>query len=149
MNFIKAYNFKEVNELVSCSGTLKNVRLQSFLDEGYFAVINLLPDESEYAVEEEKNELEKLGIHYIHIPIDWDKPINADFDLFELTMDDIKGKKVHIHCAANFRATAFYAIYAYRKVGWTRIKVNEFIGSIWQLSEYPVWDKFVSSYLNS
>ena len=64
-------------------------------------------------------------------------------------MDDIKGKKVHIHCAANFRATAFYAIYAYRKVGWTRIKVNEFIRSIWQLSEYPVWDKFVTSYLRN
>lgn len=60
MNFNKAYNFKEVNELVSCSGTLKNVRLQSFLDEGYYAVINLLPDESEYAVEGEKNEFEEL-----------------------------------------------------------------------------------------
>ncbi len=149
MNFNKAYNFKEVNELVSCSGTLKKVRLQSFLDEGYFAVINLLPDESEYAVEEEKNELEKLGIHYIYIPIDWDKPINADFDLFELTLDGIKGKKVHIHCAANFRVTAFYAIYAYKKLDWTSIRVNKFIGSIWQLSEYPVWDKFVSSYLKS
>jgi len=77
MNIQKAYNFKEVNEQVTCSGTLNKVNLQSLADEGYKVVINLLPDDSEYAVAE----------------------------------------------------------------------LSAFIASIWQLSEYPVWDKFVSDYL--
>jgi len=35
MNINKACNFKEVNELVSCSGTLRKVNLRSLADEGY------------------------------------------------------------------------------------------------------------------
>ena len=46
-------------------------------------------------------------------------------------MNSVKGKKVQKHCAANFRATAFYAIYARKNYAWSSIKVSEFIGSIW------------------
>ena len=148
MNIRKAYNFKEVNELVSCSGTLMKVSLQSLADENYEAVINLLPDDAEYAVQGEKNEIEGLGIQYEHIPVAWDGPGSSDFEAFESAMAAIKGKKVHIHCAANFRVTAFYAVYAFRNLGWSKTEVAEFIGSIWQLSEYPAWEKFVSDYVN-
>ncbi len=148
MNIKKAYNFKEVNEQVSCSGTLKKVNLQSLSDEGYEVVINLLPDDSEYAVNGEKRDLEKSGIRYVHIPVDWDEPRHSDFETFESEMNAIKGKKVHIHCAANFRVTAFYSIYAFRNLGWPETELNGFIGSMWQLSEYPVWAKFVTAYIN-
>jgi len=148
MNIKKAYNFKEVNQRLSCSGTLIKVNLQSLSDEGYEVVINLLPDSSEYAVEGEKRAFEKSGIHYVYIPVDWDEPKHSDFETFESELKAIEGKKVHIHCAANFRVTAFYSIYAFRNQGWSKTELSEFIGSIWQLSEYPVWDKFVSAYIN-
>ena len=149
MNIKNAYNFKEVNEQVSCSGTLKKVNLQSLSDEGYEVVINLLPDDSEYAVSGEKRDFEKSGILYVYIPVDWDEPKHTDFEIFESEMNAIRGKKVHIHCAANFRVTAFYSIYALKNQGWSKTELSEFIASIWQLSEYPVWDKFVSSYLRN
>ena len=148
MNIKKAYNFKKVNELVSCSGTLRKVNLQSLSDDGYEVVINLLPDDSEYAVKDEKRDFEKSGIRFVYIPVDWDEPKISDFETFESEMDAAKGKKVHIHCAANFRVSAFYSIYAFKKHGWSKTELSEFIGSIWQLSEYPVWDKFVSAYVN-
>lgn len=53
------------------------------------------------------------------------------------------GKKLHIHCAANYRASAFYAIYAYNNKGWSK-KLNAFIDEIWEISDYPVWVDFVS-----
>ncbi len=74
MNIKKAYNFKKVNELVSCSGTLKKVNLHSLLDENYDAVINLLPNDNEYAVDGEKREIEELGIDYEYIPVNWENP---------------------------------------------------------------------------
>lgn len=74
----KAYNFKQLDELTSSSGTLKNVDLKSLLSEKYSVVINLLPDDSEYAIEGEKEDLESLGIHYIYIPIDWSEPKHTD-----------------------------------------------------------------------
>jgi protein tyrosine phosphatase (PTP) superfamily phosphohydrolase (DUF442 family) len=149
MNINQAYNFKKVSEQISCSGTLKGINLNSLLDDGYEVVINLLPDDSEYAVVGEKNEFEKLGLRYEYIPIDWNEPKLSDFEQFESIMDTIKDKKVHIHCAANFRVTAFYSIYAFKNQGWTKAQISEFIGSIWQLSEYPIWSKFVSSYVDN
>ena len=147
MNIRKAYNFKEVNPQLSCSGMLRKVNLQSLSEEGYEVVINLLPDDSEYAVEGEKAAFEKSGIYYVHIPVDWDEPKQSEFETFESELKAVEGKKVHIHCAANFRVTAFYAIYAFRNQDWSITELSEFIGSIWQLSEYPVWDKFVSAYI--
>lgn len=149
MNINKAYNFKKVTPQVTCSGTLKNVNLQSLSDEAYEVVINLLPDDSEYAVNGEKQSFEKSGIHYVYIPVDWDQPKHSDFVNFESAMDAIKGKKVHIHCAANFRVTAFYSIYAFKNQGWSRTESDEFIASIWQISDHPVWDKFVSNYVSN
>ena len=148
MNINQAYNFKKVTDRVSCSGTLKGVAMKSLSDDGYDVVINLLPDDSEYAVVAEKNELEKLGLRYEYIPVDWNEPKLSDYESFESIMDDIKDKKVHIHCAANFRVTAFYSIYAFKNQGWSKSQLNDFIGSIWQLSEYPAWTKFVSTYVN-
>lgn len=148
MNIRKAYNFKEVNERVSCSGTLADVNLRSLADDGYEVVINLLPDDTEYAVKGEQGDLERSGICYVHIPVKWSEPKHSDFEIFESEMNAIKGKKVHIHCAANFRVTAFYSIYAFKNEGWSKTEVDEFIASIWQLSEYPVWERFVTAYVH-
>jgi len=140
----KAYNFKQLDELTSSSGTLKNVDLKSLLSEKYSVVINLLPDDSEYAIEGEKEDLESFGIHYIYIPIDWSEPKHTDYEAFESAMTKNDGKKLHIHCAANYRASAFYAIYAYNNKGWSKTKLNAFIDEIWEISDYPVWVDFVS-----
>ncbi len=143
MDIDEAYNFKKVDNLISCSGTIANINLQSFSDKNYNMTINLLPDDSEHARKEEKEDLEKLGIHYTHIPVIWDTPKHSDFKIFESTMSSVEGKKIHIHCAANYRASAFYALYAYKNRGWSITELNNFIASVWQLAEYPVWEKFV------
>ena len=149
MNIKQAYNFKEIDEMTTCSGMLKDVSLKSLADEGYGAVINLLPDDSEYAVEEERAGLEELGIRYKYIPVVWEEPQRSDFESFESAMNATQGTKTHIHCAANFRVTAFYGIYAFRNHGWSEAKLREFVGSIWQLSEHPAWDKFVAGYVGA
>ena len=140
----KAYNFKQLDKFVSSSGTLKNIDLKSFLSENYSVVINLLPNDSEYAIEGEKKDLESLGIHYVYIPIDWSEPKHSDYEAFESAMTVNDGKKLHIHCAANYRASAFFAIYAYNHMGWSKSKLTAFINGIWKISEYPVWVEFVS-----
>jgi protein tyrosine phosphatase (PTP) superfamily phosphohydrolase (DUF442 family) len=45
MNITKAYNFINNDSRVSSSGLIMTIDLQSFVDEGYEAIINLLPDE--------------------------------------------------------------------------------------------------------
>lgn len=147
MDIKNAYNFKQVNGLVSCSGTLQKVDLQSLSDAAYQSVINLLPDDNEYVIDGEKEKFENMGIQYVYIPVEWNEPKQSDFDAFAAAMDEFKDRKLHIHCAANYRVTAFYAIYAFKTLGWSQAESREFIATIWQLSDYPVWNKFVSGYI--
>ncbi len=48
-----------------------------------------------------------------------------------------------IHCAANFRVTAFYALYAMKHPGWSEAQAEEFRASIRQASTYPEWERFI------
>ncbi len=144
MNINKAHNFIHNDERISSSGTLMNIDLKSLADAGYEAVINLLPDDdNRYAISGEKDRFDALGIDYSYIPVDWEAPTRADFDAFESAMISTKEKKLHIHCAANYRATGFYAIYAYKHLDWSKDKIYEFTGAIWQIAKYPTWVKFI------
>ncbi len=143
MNITKAYNFININKLTTSSGTLLKVDLQSLSDADYNTIINLLPDNSEYAIKNEQETFKTLGIGYTYIPVDWEHPTLADFTAFETAMIAAKNKKTHIHCAANYRASAFYGIYAYKHLGWTRKQITEFTAPIWQLSDHPIWQDFV------
>jgi len=48
------------------------------------------------------------------------------------------------HCAANFRVTAFYGLYAMKHLGWSEAQADEFRASIWRGSEYLVWEQFIT-----
>jgi len=51
--------------------------------------------------------------------------------------------KTLVHCAANFRATAFYSLYAMKHFHWSRTRAEEFRASIWRGSDFPVWEDFI------
>jgi protein tyrosine phosphatase (PTP) superfamily phosphohydrolase (DUF442 family) len=80
---------------------------------------------------------------YAHIPVPWDRPSDADFAEFEKAMQAAGEGKTLVHCAANFRATAFYSLYAMKHLGWSRERAEEFRGSIWRGSDFPVWEDFI------
>ena len=147
MNIDSSYNFRKLTELVSCSGSLKGLDWQSMLDNRYELIINLLPYHHKYSVANEKEAVEALGINYIFIPVDWQNPKNSELEDFVLAMANNKEKKMHIHCAANYRASAFYAIYAYKQLDWSKEKSYKLIASVWQLADYPIWQKFVANYI--
>lgn len=47
-------------------------------------------------------------------------------------MDGLRSKKVLVHCAANFRVTAFFSLYAMKREGWTAEQGNQLISRIWE-----------------
>jgi hypothetical protein len=59
-------------------------------------------------------------------------------------MQTLPEGKTLLHCAANYRVTAFYALYALRHLGWSEAQADEFRASIWQGSNYPIWEAFYS-----
>jgi len=67
----------------------------------------------------------------------------SDFDAFDHLMTQLPKSKTLLHCAANFRATAFYSLYAMKHLGWTEEQADTFRQPIWKGSDYPIWEKFI------
>jgi protein tyrosine phosphatase (PTP) superfamily phosphohydrolase (DUF442 family) len=144
MSIKKAYNFIQINSLVSSSGTIKFIELKK---EDYQLIINLLPNDNTHARENEQQDIEDLKINYAYIPIDWSNPLLEDYKNFEEVMNRFSDKKIHIHCAANYRATAFFGIYAYKNLSWSKAQLSELMSPIWNIDEYPQWQIFLSTLL--
>lgn len=149
MSVDQAYNFKQVDEAVSTAGVLNEDQLRQLGGEGYEAVINLLPDDSEYAIGNEAAIVSAQAISYEYIPVDFSAPTANDFHVFAEKLAALSGKKVMLHCAANYRVSAFYSIYGVRRLGWSEAEARTFMASIWNLADYPVWEAFVEDMLKA
>lgn len=143
MSIDGSYNFKRIDDRVTTSGVVGDKRLAQLKAQGYRAVINLLPDNNEYAVPDEAAIVVGQGIDYTHIPVEWSAPTRADFAAFEAAMESIAGNTVHIHCAANWRVSAFYGLYAERKGLWTRQQADAHMRGLWNPDEYPAWTALI------
>ena len=137
------YNYRKVNDHVITSGQPAEEQLRAAAAEGFRTVINLAPINPRYSLDDEAGLVQSLGMAYHYIPIDWDNPTESDFAAFEQVMQALPEEKTLIHCAANFRVTAFYSLYAQKHLGWSAAEADAFRAIIWQGSDYPVWEAFI------
>jgi len=147
MSVDQAYNFRKVSDNLSTSGVLSPDQLRALKREGYEVVVNLLPEDSEYAIEGEAAIVREQGIVYEYVPVDFSAPTAQDYQAFESILSGLEAKKVMLHCAANYRVSAFYSIYAYLNQGWSAGQAREFMATVWNVDEYPTWEQFVTSVL--
>lgn len=138
------YNYRKVDEQFITAGQPREEQLEAAAQEGFKRVINLAPTSSRNALKDEAGVVRSLGLHYDYIPVDWEKPTDADFDAFERAMLSAGEDKTIIHCAANFRASAFYSLYAMKHLGWSQARAEEFRSSIWKGSDYPAWEELIA-----
>ena len=136
-------NYRKVDDRVITGGQPSEDQLRAAAAEGVHAVINLATIDPRYSLDDEAGLVEALGMQYHHIPVDWEHPTADDFAAFENVMDALPTEKTLIHCAANFRVTAFYALYALKRLGWSEEQADRFRASVWEGSSYPVWEAFV------
>ncbi|HJN51260.1 MAG: protein tyrosine phosphatase family protein [Pseudomonadales bacterium] len=137
------YNYKKVDELVTTAGQPTEDQLKAAYAEGLGAVVNLATIDPRYSLPDERAFVKAQGIDYYHLPVDFTQPTRADFQAFCKLMDGLQGKKVLIHCAANYRVTAFYSLYAMAELNWTAAVADDFIASIWEPSEFEAWANFI------
>ena len=108
----------------------------------YAVVINLAPCSMvENSLKDEEATVTGLGMKYIHIPLNFFNPTEADFHRFVDAMKSASGEKIWVHCAANVRASSFVFRYRCRVLG-----EDESI-AVWNLREiwepFGSWKKFV------
>lgn len=104
-------NYIKINELISTSGQLKVEQFELIANEGFEVVINLALYNSSNAIENEDKVVTSLGMSYFHIPVDFENPKKSDLKLFINTLQAFGANKVWVHCAKNYRVTAFMYVY--------------------------------------
>jgi uncharacterized protein (TIGR01244 family) len=144
MSTADIYNYRKVSDRLSTGGQPTEEQLRAAAAEGFTTVINLALSNSDNALLDEAGLVRSLGMLYHHIPVEWDNPQESDFAAFETVMQASPDEKILIHCAANYRVSAFYGLYAMKHLGWTEAQADEFRAPIWAGSDYPIWEKFIS-----
>ena len=139
------YNFIQVNETLSTGGQPTEEQIRSAAAEGFTSVINLATFHPSQSLEDEAGLVQSLGMTYYAIPVVWSNPQYSDFTTFEKVMQQLPTGKALVHCAANFRVTAFYSLYALKHLGWSQAQAESFRAQIWEGSEIPVWEQFIGA----
>ncbi len=131
------FNFRRVSDRVTTSGLVNAEQLATLGGEGYRAVINLLPDSYEHAVHDEAAIVRDQGLDYVYIPVDFAVPTHDDFIAFSDAMDAHADDQVHVHCAANYRVSAFYGLYAQSRGLCTEAEADALVQGLWNAADYP------------
>ena len=130
-------NYLNYNDNLSSSGQPAKNQFPVIQEAGYEVIINLATyDILDNPLKGEEGIVTRLGMDYVHIPVDFFKPTEEDFQNFLKAMDHASGKKVWVHCAANARASAF--LFGYR----CSIQGEDSESAKWDVRE--IWEPFGS-----
>jgi protein tyrosine phosphatase (PTP) superfamily phosphohydrolase (DUF442 family) len=135
-------NFLRVDDQVWTGGQPTEEQLRSAAADGVQVVINLATLDPRYSLPDEAGLVRGLGLEYHHLPVDWERPLAGDYEAFAAVMRGLSDKRVLIHCAANYRVTAFLGLYAMQHLGWTEAQADALRGRVWA-GRHPVWEAYI------
>lgn len=105
-------NFTRISPGLGCCGQPTREQWDWIAAQGYQTVINLALDNSPNVLPDEAELCAARNIRYIHIPVVWTAPTLEDLARFFDAMESNRDKAVLVHCALNYRASAF--VYLWR-----------------------------------
>jgi protein tyrosine phosphatase (PTP) superfamily phosphohydrolase (DUF442 family) len=137
-------NFVLVEGRIGTAGQPSEAQLAVVAAAGFDRVINLGLLDPKYCLADEAACATGLGMAYQHIPVRFDAPALDDFTAFVAAMDATPtDARVFVHCAANYRVSAFVGLWAELRLGWTREKADQHGSRFWQPN--PVWQAFIAA----
>jgi protein tyrosine phosphatase (PTP) superfamily phosphohydrolase (DUF442 family) len=135
-------NYVRVDDHVWTGGQPTEEQLRAAAADGVQVVINLATLDPRYSLPDEAGLLGSLGVEYHHLPVDWERPLASDYAAFAAVMGGLAGRRVLIHCAANYRVTAFFGLYAMQHLGWSEAQADALRARVW-VGRYPIWEAFM------
>ena len=136
----RIFNWLEVDARLTSSGQPSAADIAGLHALGVTVIVNLGPHDHEKALPGEAGIVEGLGMRYVHIPVDFAEPREADYARFSEVMAQTRGERVHIHCIANARVTAF--LYRYRReAGTPEPELRAMLDRVWRPG--GVWARFI------
>jgi protein tyrosine phosphatase (PTP) superfamily phosphohydrolase (DUF442 family) len=139
-------NFRQVDERLLTCGQPTELQLSAAVASGVQVVINLaLHDDPRYSLDDERGLVESLGMTYVHLPVPFSSPAEKELLAFFDAMDLHGERRVLVHCAANYRVTAFLGLYRVLRLGWSADDAFELMRTVWTPDK--VWAEFIESML--
>lgn len=123
------------------------VQMKEAAEAGVQIVINLAPHEAPDALADEAELVNSLGMEYINIPVTWRAPESEALLRFMDAMDAHRGKRILVHCEANYRASAFIMLYRVLRLGWNKADAIPVMEKMWNPEDFPVWEAFINQHL--
>ncbi len=81
------------------------------------------------------------GMGYVHIPVTFNQPTEAEYARFRSALADIGDAPIHVHCIVNMRVAAFSHRYRRESLGWDEAAPCAPMESIW--CPGGVWPEFI------
>ena len=137
------YNYLRIDEALTTSGQPSVAELEAVAREGTEVVINLaLHDDPRYSLLDEAGCVASLGMTYVHIPVQFDAPTEADLHAFFAAMEQHQKRKMLVHCAANKRVTAFLGLYRVLRQNWDAERAFAPMTDVWEPN--AAWAGFIA-----
>ena len=135
------YHWRRLDDRITTSGQPTEPQLAAIQALGVRHIVNLGLHTHEKALPDEAASLSRLGMTYIHIPVDFRNPTDGDFDQFCSVMEQLKEVPVHVHCIANYRVSAFFYRYRRDLLGMDEAQARTEMEEIWHPE--GVWAAFI------
>lgn len=134
-------NLLFISDRLTCAGQPDEAQLAEIAAQGFEVVINLGLTGTKYALPDEGAAVGRLGLEYHHIPVLFDKPQFSDLESFLAIMKQKQTRKTFVHCAVNYRATAFTGLYLFAIAEIDQSQLQSFINQVWHPDH--VWQQFI------
>ena len=133
-------NFSQSTPNLACCGQPSHDSFKAIREAGFMVVINLGINNTVYSLNNERELVTSFGLSYHTIPVEFDKPLLTDLIQFFNVMD-CNFHKTLVHCASNYRASAFVGLWMYHTKKITLDGLNAYSCQFWQPNE--IWLSFI------
>jgi protein tyrosine phosphatase (PTP) superfamily phosphohydrolase (DUF442 family) len=137
-----AENSHQVFDWLWTSGQLSERDIASLPALGIEAVVNIAPPTSSNALPGEAELVSRLGLAYVQIPVEWERPRPEQFEQFVGVLNALSGRKVWVHCAKNMRVSAFVYLYRKHVLGESDERAAFPMREVW--TPNGVWQSFIA-----
>lgn len=141
------FNYLPLSTGLVTSGQPTEAQLVAIKAAGFGRVINLAPHGLENSLLDEAAVVTGLGMEYVHIPVDFKHPSDADFARFCNAMAQSNVQKVLVHCAANMRVSAFMYRYRTQVLREDKTAAGQDLHRIWK--PFGAWADFIERPVSS
>jgi protein tyrosine phosphatase (PTP) superfamily phosphohydrolase (DUF442 family) len=141
----QAPNLVEISPTLLTAGQPNAAALTTLAAHGFAADIYLAPLTVHDAVRDEPEIVRAQGLAFIHIPIAFNEPDEADFARFTEALAAFRGRKVLVHCQVNMRASSMVFLHRVIVDHEAPETAYEAVTKVW--SPNGTWRRFIVAML--